>query len=47
MISIVMIVYKVEQYVRQSIESVLNQTYKDIELIIRTFPAVFGQDGAY
>ena len=34
MISIVMIVYKVEQYVRQSIESVLNQTYKDIELII-------------
>ena len=29
-----MIVYKVEQYIRQSIESVLNQTYKDIELVI-------------
>ena len=34
MISIIMIVYKVEQYVEESIKSVLNQTYKDIELII-------------
>ncbi len=34
MISIIMIVYNVEAYVEQSIKSVLDQTYKDIELII-------------
>ena len=34
MISIIMIVYDVEQYVARSIESVLKQTYRDIELII-------------
>jgi len=34
MISILMIVYDVEQYLRRAIESVLNQTYKDIELIL-------------
>lgn len=34
MISIVMIVYGVEAYVEQSIKSVLNQTYRDFELII-------------
>ena len=34
MISIIMIVYNVEQYVEQSIKSVLGQTYRDIELII-------------
>ncbi len=34
MISIIMIVYDVERYVEQSIKSVLDQTYKDIELII-------------
>ncbi len=34
MISVVMIVYDVEQYVEASIKSVLAQTYKDIEFII-------------
>lgn len=34
MISIVMIVHNVGQYVQQSIESVLAQTYKDFELIL-------------
>ena len=34
MISIIMIVYDVERYVEESIKSVLNQTYKDIELIL-------------
>ncbi|MBR6159522.1 MAG: glycosyltransferase, partial [Lachnospiraceae bacterium] len=34
MISIIMIVYEVEQYVEESIRSVLGQTYPDIELII-------------
>ncbi len=34
MISIIMIVYDVEQYVARSIQSVLDQTYKDMELII-------------
>lgn len=40
MISILMIVYDVEQYVAQSIESVLNQDYKDFELIL-----VIGEGG--
>ncbi len=34
MISIIMIVYDVERYVAESIQSVLDQTYKDFELII-------------
>ena len=34
MISIIMIVYDVERYLRQSIQSVLDQTYTDFELII-------------
>ncbi len=34
MISIVVIVYNVENYVRQCIESVLNQTYRDLEIIL-------------
>ena len=34
MISIIMIVYDVEKYVERSIQSVLDQTYRDIELII-------------
>lgn len=33
-ISIVVPVYKVENYLRQCIESVINQTYKDIEIIL-------------
>ena len=41
-ISIIMIVYDVERYLRQSIESVLNQTYKNIELILSVSP---GKDG--
>lgn len=40
MISIIMIVYKVEQYLVQSIESVLAQDYKDFELIL-----VVGENG--
>jgi len=40
MISILMIVYDVEQYVAQSIESVLAQDYQDFELII-----VIGEGG--
>ena len=43
MISIIMIVYDVERYVAQSIQSVLDQTYKDIELII---VADHGPDGS-
>ena len=34
MISVLMPVYNVEQYVRQAIESILSQTYTDFELII-------------
>ena len=34
MISVIMIVYDVEAYVARAVESVLAQTYKDIELII-------------
>lgn len=37
-ISIIMIVYNVEQYLRQSIESVLAQTYENIELILSVSP---------
>ncbi len=32
--SVIVPVYKVEKYIRQCIESVLNQTYKDFELIL-------------
>lgn len=39
MISIIMIVYKVEQYLAQAIESVLNQDYRDIELILAVSPS--------
>src|SRR5574344_1664031 len=34
LVSVVLPVYNGEKYLAQSIESVLNQTYKDIELII-------------
>ena len=34
MISIIVPVYKVEKYIRKCIESILNQTYKDFELIL-------------
>jgi glycosyltransferase involved in cell wall biosynthesis len=34
MVSIIMPVYKVENYIENSIKSVLRQTYKNIELII-------------
>lgn len=37
-ISIIMIVYDVEKYLRQSIESVLSQTYENIELILSVSP---------
>ena len=38
MISIIMIAFNVEPYVRQAIESVLAQTYRDFELIIVASP---------
>ena len=34
LVSIIMPAYNVEKYIRQSIESVINQTYKDWELLI-------------
>lgn len=37
-ISIVMIVYNVEQYLRQAVDSVLAQTYQNIELILSASP---------
>ena len=42
LISIIMIVYDVERYLRQSIESVLAQTYDNIQLILSVSP---GRDG--
>ena len=33
-LSVVVIIYKVENYLRQCIESILNQTYKDFELVL-------------
>ena len=33
-ISIIVPVYKVEKYIKKCIESIINQTYKDIELIL-------------
>lgn len=34
MISIIVPVYKVEPYLRQCVESILNQTYRDIEVLL-------------
>ena len=34
MISVVVPIYKVEEYLRQCVESILNQTYKDLEIIL-------------
>ena len=34
MISVIVPVYKVESYLRQCIDSILNQTYKDIEILL-------------
>ncbi len=34
LISIIMPVYNAEKYLRESIESILNQTYKNFEFII-------------
>jgi len=34
MISVIVPVYKVEQYLRQCIESILNQTYQDLEILL-------------
>lgn len=34
MISVIVPVYKVEKYLRRSIESVLNQTYTDLEIVL-------------
>ncbi len=34
MISIIVPIYKVEKYIRQCVESIINQTYKDIEIIL-------------
>ena len=34
MISIIVTAYNVERYIKECIESVLNQTYQDIELIV-------------
>ncbi len=33
-LSVVVIIYKVEQYITQCIESILNQTYRDFELVL-------------
>lgn len=34
MVSVIIAVYNGEMYIRQAVESILNQTYKDIELIV-------------
>ena len=34
MISVIVPIYKVEKYLRQCIESIINQTYKDLEIIL-------------
>ena len=33
-ISVIVPVYNLENYIRQCLESVLNQTYRDLELIV-------------
>ena len=33
-LSVVVIIYKVEQYLNQCIDSILNQTYKNFELVL-------------
>ena len=32
-VSIILAVYNVEKYIRQTLDSVINQTFKDIEII--------------
>ena len=34
MISVIVPVYKVEKYLRKCVESIQNQTYKDLEIIL-------------
>jgi glycosyltransferase involved in cell wall biosynthesis len=34
MISVIVPVYNVEPYLRQFLESIINQTYRDIEIIL-------------
>ena len=33
-VSIIVLIYKVEQYIRKCIESILNQTYDNLEIIL-------------
>ena len=33
-VSVILAVYNVEKYIRQTLDSVINQTFKDIEIII-------------
>ena len=33
-VSVIIPVYNVEKYIRQTLDSVINQTFKDIEIII-------------
>lgn len=34
LISVIVPIYKVEQYINQCIESIVNQTYKNLEIIL-------------
>ncbi|MBP5665797.1 MAG: glycosyltransferase, partial [Clostridia bacterium] len=34
MISVIVPVYKTEQYLNKCVESILNQTYKDLEILL-------------
>ena len=34
MVSVIIVVYNGEKYIQEALESVLNQTYKDIELVV-------------
>lgn len=45
-VSIITIVYQVEEYIRQCIESVINQTYKDLEIILVVGHKSDGNDDA-
>ena len=40
-VSVVVPVYNVEKYLRQCLDSVIKQDYKDIEIIIRDFSKAF------